>query len=787
MTSHGRQKTGGRPEAAGRRDTFSLQPPASSLLLILCILALRVTYTEAPTAQTMTLTGSLVDTIYSLSLSGLLIFAFVGWFLCRFIAGRWTYRVTGMEIGLLLFIVAAVVSSLGASDKRAAINHVAILLAPAIAALLLVQILDSPDKVRLVLIVVVALGIVSAYQCAEQFFLSNAITIEQYEKDPNMLLGPLGIEPGTFQHFLFEHRLYSRGIRGFFTTSNSAASFAICASFAAIALFAGKIQDLKTRKEAGRYAAFGLLAVVLVVAGLGLTHSKGGIIAFVAGLGVFGLLMALDRRSPVHKRRILTLLVPAALLGVIALGCVAAIYGLRHGRLPGGNSMLVRWQYWVASAAMFEDHPLTGVGPGNFSDYYPHYKPPAALESVADPHNWPLSLIAQYGPLGLIGFLAILWGPLWWSIRRPAAIPVSDDSPCQQAGRVVPLVLLVAVGLCLLLIRPLLIPMSGGDSDFDLWLYEVITVFVTPAAAFLIGFLLVATPFEQDQSAPHDIVRSAQSASLAGAVVAVLLHNLIDFAIFEPGVWMAFWILLACLVATRLHKEPTCLAAPCPSSQFQWLAGGVALALLGAYVAWIWMPVFRTTIGIRKSQRATASGRLDAAHDALARATKADRLSPTAASLNGRLYMQQYDQSPHKPVALLDEAQRCFHEAISRAPAAYKDYEKLGIVNAQSGKCQEAYDWYLKAAELYPGCDRLWFELGQLAERLDKPEAARAHYSRAIAIEDAYREQFRRMYPEREQVVSRLGEKEYRLAQERVAKLTPANVEPEGLTTKPQQ
>ena len=96
---------------------------------------------------------------------------------------------------------------------------------------------------RLVLIVIVALGIVSAYQCAEQFFVSNAITIEQYEKDPNMLLGPLGIEPGTFQHFLFEHRLYSRGIRGFFTTSNSAASFAICASFAAIALFAGRLRE----------------------------------------------------------------------------------------------------------------------------------------------------------------------------------------------------------------------------------------------------------------------------------------------------------------------------------------------------------------------------------------------------------------------------------------------------------------------------------------------------------------------------------------------------------------
>ena len=104
----------------------------------------------------------------------------------------------------------------------------------------------------------------------------------------------------------------------------------------------------------------------------------------------------------------------------------AVLYGIEHGRLPGGNSMLVRWQYWTASAQMVADHPLSGVGPGNFSDYYPHYKPAAALESVADPHNWPLSLITQYGPLGLLGFLAMLCLPLWRSIVSAPAGPPAE-------------------------------------------------------------------------------------------------------------------------------------------------------------------------------------------------------------------------------------------------------------------------------------------------------------------------------------------------------------------------
>ena len=772
MTARGRHKAGGKPEVAGGSPVCGPKFSHYGLLVLwLCVLALRVTYTEGPTAQTMTLTGGLTDTIYSLSLSGLLIFAFFGWLVVRFVTGRLTYRVTGLEIGLVLFAIAAIVSSVGASDKRAAINQATILLAPVIASLLLIQILDGPDKIRLILIVVVALGIVSAYQCAEQFFLSNAITIEQYEKDPNLLLNPLGIEPGTFQHFLFEHRLYSRGIRGFFTTSNSAASFAVCAFFAATALLFGKFRNLSAPRDRSRYVALALLAIILIVAGLLLTRSKGGIMAFTAGLAVFALLMATDRWFAAHKRRILAVSVSVAFLAVVAVGCVAISYGLKHGRLPGGNSMLVRWQYWVASAQMIEDHPLIGVGPGNFSDYYTHYKPPAALESVADPHNWPLSLITQYGPLGLLGFLGMLCSPLWRAIRRPALAPAGDDPPCQQTGRTTPLILLLAISLCLLLVRPLLIPMSGEGNDLGLWLYEVITVFITPAAAFLIGFLLVAAPFEQKVSVPSGIHPSALSASLAGAIAAVLVHNLIDFAIFEPAVWMTFWTLLACLIAARLRKEPSSRPAWLPSPKPRWVAGGLAFVLVFAYAAWIWIPVYRATVGIGESQRAITSGRFDAAHDALARATKADRLSPVAASLNGRLYVQQYEQTAQKLATLLAEAQECFREAVARAPASYKDYEKLGVVGTRSGQYQEAYDWYLKAAQLYPGCERLWFKLGELAERLGKQDAACAHYARTVEIEDAYRAQFRRMYPDRKKVVSRLGEEEYQAAKKRFERL----------------
>ncbi|NLH42780.1 MAG: tetratricopeptide repeat protein [Planctomycetes bacterium] len=763
-----RQKT---EDKKHRTDTPALLPPLAAALtgLCLCILALRVTYTEAPTVQTLTLGGALTDTIYSLTLSGLLIFAFVAWILVRFVRNQRSYCFTGVEIGLGLFLAAAVVSSIAASDKRAAINHAVILIAPIFGALLLSQILDSPGKIRLVLIALVALGIVSTYQCAEQFFVSNAVTIEQYEKDPNMLLAPLGIEPGTFQHFLFEHRIYSRGIRGFFTTSNSAASFAICASFAGIALLAGRLDRAHDRRPGLRDVGPIALAVLLIAAGLLLTQSKGGIASFAVGLAVLGLLTVLDRRVQVGRNKIRALLLLGMSLCVVAGGFAAVRYGLSHGRLPGGNSMLVRWQYWTASARMYADHPVAGVGPGNFSDYYTHYKPAAALESVADPHDWPLSLILQYGPLGLIGFLAMLGIPLWRSILPATRTSPSNEDAGPAGSKAAILLVLLSMGLCLLLVRPLLIPTSGAD-DFDVRVYEAVTLFVSPVAAFLIGFLLAAAPF-QVQPATSVRTQSLLVASLVAAVLAVLLHNLIDFAIFEPGVWTTFWILLACLAALRFHGEAAPRMVAARSSRIKQLAVATAVLSVAAYACWVWVPVYRMTMGIARSQQATTLGRLDEAHAALDEAMRADPLSAAAANFNGRLYMQQSERAHDGSAALLEQAARCFNEAVERSPADYKNYEKLGMVYSRAGKYQEAYDWYLKAARLYPGCERLWFELGQLAERIGQATAGLSHYKRAVEIEDRYRDQFRTMYPQRETVISRLGEKEYRLAQERITSL----------------
>jgi hypothetical protein len=738
------------------------------LLLCLCVLAIRVTYTESPTAQTSTLPMNLSDTIYSLTLSGILLLGLIVWSLRAVFSGRFSYHVTGLEIGLVLFVAAGVVSTWTAADKRLALNQMSIVLGPLLAAILLVQVLRTIGRASIVLMVIAALGIVSTYQCVEQFTVSNRILEEQYEKDPNSILKPMGIEAGSFDNFLFEHRLYSRGVRGFFTTSNSAASFALMACMAAVALLAERFVSRKNSASGRWDLLYPASAVAIVAAGLLLTQSKGGIAAFlIAGALLAGWLTW--RRQPPGRRKVL--LVSAGLLCSVAVAAIvyaAVSYGLAHGRLPGGNSMLVRWQYWAASARMIADHPLTGVGPGNFATYYTHYKPAAALETVADPHCLPLSLLAQYGPLGLLGFLALVLIPLGRALS-PALRGTPVAPTCWLGSPRALLLTLAALCACLLIVRAILIPLPPGDSA-EILLYDLVSLYIAPAAAFLIGFVLLSVPLGTARATAGPQVIPVVVVVLSCAVIGVLAHNMIDFAVFEPGVWMTFWTVMACLACMRPNGETR--VRPCFRTGGKIALAAVAAVVLGGYLMFIWVPVLRTTADIQQARDDVSVGAIDDAHALLDAAARADPLNDTALNLQGNLYLQEYEQ-PVKQPALLQRAAECFERATRVNVRDYKNYEKAGLALSLLGRDSQAYDWYAKAADLYPGNERLQFRLAQVADRMGKREAALAHYRKAVEIEDAFRGQFRQMYPKWKKPVSRLGESDYQLAKKRIKEWSP--------------
>jgi len=738
------------------------------ILLFVClsIVALRTTIIEGPAMRAPSLPTNLTDPIYSLSLSAILTLAFIIWLVWSFCSKTFLYRITGIEIGLCIFGVAAVVSGLAASDKRLAITDIAMMLAPIFAAILLIQTLDTPAKIRLALTVIAALGVVCAYQAAEQFFISNQMTIEQYEQDPNVLLKPLGIEPGTFKHFLFEHRLYSRGIRGFFTTRNSAGSFLLMAFFASLGLFIEQLRTQRTKSFITHLLARGLIAAIIIFA-LALTRSKGAFIGLLFALVVFIASIRYSNWLIAHKKLILF----TCLVVLIAATYAIASYGLKYNRLPGGNSMLVRWQYWRAAAQMYADHPVRGVGPGNFAYYYTRYKPPSALESVANPHNFPLSVLTQYGPIGLIGFMAMIFVPLWNASSISLSSPAKKSNQQRQLLKHPTVTFMLAISAVLLLLRPPLMPKTPME-NIDLMIYIVVTQYVAPVAAFVIGFFLLTVPLDLTQTTKQKThSTSTLTIVCCCAIVAVLIHNLIDFAIFEPGVYTAFFAITACLIAAHHQHNSIPTRALTPSLPTKAITVTALSIFVIAYFYFAWWPVYKNTTNIKKAHHAISHGQLEQAHGLLSIAVKEDSLSPAALNLNGRVYLQQYIQTERKQTALLKKSELCFLQAIERNRADFKNYERLATVYDLLSEHHKAYEVSLKAIKLYPGSGRLRFSFAQIAEKLGKADIALVQYRGAIRIEDSFRRHFQQMYPDKKEIVSRLGKDKYEFALQRIEKL----------------
>jgi len=627
------------------------------------------------------------------------------------------------------------------------------------------------------LAVIAALGIISVYQCAEQFFVSNQMTIEQYQDDPQSMLRQLNIEPDSFQQFLFEHRLYSKGVRGFFTTRNSAGSFALMALFAAVALFIDKLKNRQSNASGLKYLFACGFGVVAILFGLGLTRSKGALIGLFFAAAAFFMFLFFGNWLKARKRVILAV----CLLLAVAGGWAVVSYGLNHNRLPGGGSMLVRWQYWHASAKMYADHPLTGVGPGNFGDFYPYYKPAAALESVADPHNFPLSILTQYGPLGLLGFLAMLFVPLWKMIAATSAAPSIEINRLRPTFRTHAIIFMIAVSAALLLIRPLLMPETFAET-LDVIIYVIVTMYIAPAAVFIIAFVLFAGPLLKTRDSKSEIRSKNTAVALFCAVLSVALHNLFDFAIFEPGVLTTFWVLIACLIAIDSHTKSRPLLVLKPKPFVKVLIAAAAMVTCLVYLSYVFVPVAASTFRARKANMAMASGQFEYAHKLLEKAAGDDVLNSSALSLNGRLYLHHYEMTLDKNRDLLLSAETCLQNAIGRNGAPFKNFERLTDVYRQLAEIstqKEKTDWLIKAfetasqaVERYPGCGRLHFKQAQVADQMGSAKIAIEQYGKAIDIENEYRDQFRQMYPEKEDVVSRIGKNRYLYAKERLEELS---------------
>ncbi|MBA7590322.1 hypothetical protein ES708_32437 [subsurface metagenome] len=304
----------------------------------------------------------------------------------------------------------------------------------------------------------------------------------------------------------------------------------------------------------------------------------------------------------------------------------------------------------------------------------------------------------------------------------------------------------------------------------------ILILYIMPVIVFIAGFLLVAAAAKPSKKSHTSII----AAALFCVVLGVVLHNVVDFAIFEPGVSTIFWVLTACLIALDYQQKSRRQFVLRPTAPVRILLPAAAALIIWAYFNYALVPVAKSIAKIQQAQEAASVGEFEKAHNLLTAAAKDDPLSSAPSLLNGRLYLQRFLESQPGQSNLLQKSQEHLRDAIKRNKADFENFERLTEVYNQWAEVStqkradlltKAFGSASRAVELYPGVGRLRIKLAKIAEKLGKTDFALQQYKKAVEIEDAYRHQFRIMYPDRE-IFSRLGEEKYKNAKQRLKSIT---------------
>lgn len=173
------------------------------------------------------------------------------------------------------------------------------------------------------------------------------------------------------------------------------------------------------RSRAGRLAAVAATGVIGV--GIISTQSRGGLIALFVGVSAFVWLVG-------GRARLLLAVLPIVVAGVLATSDAGSRFeqlrDLAQPREAVDPSIRGRLSEDLAAVEMFSDHPLIGLGAGQYTPHYAQYATRIGLDErrEREPHNSYLEMAAESGVLGLAAFLGLLGTMIVTSLRSRARL-----------------------------------------------------------------------------------------------------------------------------------------------------------------------------------------------------------------------------------------------------------------------------------------------------------------------------------------------------------------------------
>jgi O-antigen ligase len=286
----------------------------------------------------------------------------------------------------LLFIVWAVATHPGAAllpaaDNRSWVFTFAQLM---ILAWLAGRLFDTPDKHRVLWTVYAVAAVFSALFAVRD--------------------GVIGATVAT--------SLRANGLAG---GDNSAARYLVVALiflFSLLTSSAGKLQRLAV-----------LAAIGIVTLGVLVTGSRTGLLLLVAA---GGMLILRDFNAARRLETTFALLLALAIVWFFASNIVSILSTILPAIQGGTDTVGIRYRLWQAGLRMWQDHPIHGVGIGQYPTYLAAYGQDLLAERYLGlgAHNMYIQVLAETGLVGLGLFLAMVGSSLlslWHGVRSASS------------------------------------------------------------------------------------------------------------------------------------------------------------------------------------------------------------------------------------------------------------------------------------------------------------------------------------------------------------------------------
>lgn len=531
--------------------------------------------------------------------------------------------------GMLLVVFAALslLSAKYACDKRTAWTGWLEMLTILGSAWLAAQLCRRREHFALVVVVLTAIGLAMTCRGLWEYFIEVPQRVADFEQHKAERLAQAGLPPGSPQALAFEARYRSTVPLGYSGLSNIFASLLLVTLLAGAGLAAAKVASARAARAAKppkpghvslpTVAAMLTTALIAATAAvLLLTRSLGAAVSAAAALAALGLVATFRGFLARHRRGA----VGFVLLCVLAGSAALVWYGQKHDRLPS-RTMTFRWHYWTGAAEIVKDHPLLGVGPGNFSAAYLEHRRASAEEAVKMPHNLVMHALAEYGLPGGLVLLAIL---LYFAVAATRPEQSGDDPP-STPGASQPHPeglrrLLLVTGAAVVAATVLAALWFGYSAES-----AAFTAINLAVEAFVLALALLLAAWCGGENLVAVTSRPICRIALACGAAGFLLHNAVEMSLWMPATGLVFALTVGAALARA--ESPEASLTP-----LRWLFAAAGVAGIITAIIVFWQPVFHRTILSDRALAALSQGPSDSTMKLFDAAADADGLDPVPAA-----------------------------------------------------------------------------------------------------------------------------------------------------------